>query len=65
VRRPVGLSESRSQGLPKDELFVYQAALRERRTVLIVLEEDKEMAAPAHEALMATGAESVDAARRR
>jgi hypothetical protein len=57
------LEESLSQGLPKDELFVYQAALREGRTVLVVLADDETMADTAREGLMAAGAESVDAAR--
>ena len=59
------LEESLAQGLPKDELFVYQAALREGRTVLVALADDETLADAAREALMAAGAENVDAARQR
>src|SRR5262245_11459510 len=47
------LEESLAQGLPKDELFVYQAALREGRTVLVVLVDDEKVADTAHEVLTA------------
>src|SRR5262245_65380158 len=59
------IEEALFQGLPKDELFVYQAALREGRTVLIALVEDDRQAEAAREALREAGAESVDEARRR
>jgi CBS domain-containing protein len=59
------LEESLAQGLPKDELFVYQAALREGRTVLVALADDEPMADAAREVLIAAGAESIDAARQR
>jgi hypothetical protein len=59
------LEEQLSTGLPKDELFVYQAALREGRTVLIALVDDETTAEAAREALRAAGAESIDAARER
>lgn len=59
------LEEQLSTGLPKDELFVYQAALREGRTVLIVLVDDKTTAEAVRDALTAAGAESIDAARER
>jgi hypothetical protein len=59
------LEEQLSTGLPKDELFVYQAALKEGRTVLIVLVDDKTSAEAVREALTAAGAESIDAARER
>jgi hypothetical protein len=50
-------------GLPKDELYVYEDALRQGRIVLIVLCEDKKQADEVREVLARTGAESVDAAR--
>jgi hypothetical protein len=50
-------------GLPKDELYIYEDALRQGRMVLIVLCEDKNQADEVREALARTGAESVDAAR--
>jgi hypothetical protein len=59
------LEETLSHGLPKDELFVYLAALREGRTVLIALVDDDTTAEAAREALRAAGTESVDEARQR
>jgi hypothetical protein len=49
-------------GLPKDELYVYEDALRQGRIVLIVLTEDNDQANEVREALASAGAESVDAA---
>ena len=49
-------------GLPKDELYIYEDALRQGRIVLIVLTEDKDQADEVREALASAGAESVDAA---
>jgi hypothetical protein len=56
------LEKSLETGLPKDELFIYEDALRQGRAVLIVLTEDKEQADKVREALAWAGAESVDAA---
>jgi hypothetical protein len=50
-------------GLPKDELFIYEDALRQGRSVLIVLTEDTTQADQVREALASAGAESLDAAR--
>lgn len=52
-----------SEGLPHDEIFVYEDALRKGHTVVIALAENDESAATVREALHAQGAESVDAAR--
>jgi len=52
-----------AEGLPKDELFVYEDALRKGRTVLIALADDETQAEVARKALIQAGAESVDAAR--
>ena len=52
-------------GVPKDEMFVYEDALRKGRTVLIVLAEDYAQAQQAHRLLQQAGAESIDAARDR
>ncbi len=52
-----------SDGLPKDELFVYEDALRQGRTVLIALTEDATQAEAARAALLQAGAESLDTAR--
>jgi len=52
-----------STGLPRDELFVYEDALRQGRIVLIVEAENDHDAEIVRAALEASGAESVDAAR--
>lgn len=57
------LENAMSDGLPKDELYVYEDALRQGRTVLIVLTEDTTQAEAARVALAQAGAESLDAAR--
>jgi hypothetical protein len=49
-------------GLPKDELYVYEDALRRGRTVVVALVQGNVVDA-ARAAMQATGAESVDAAR--
>jgi hypothetical protein len=59
------LEDAMSYGLPKDELYVYGDALRQGRSVLIVLTEDTEQAEVARAALVEAGAESLDAARDR
>jgi hypothetical protein len=57
------LENSMTEGLPEDELFVYEDALRRGRTVVIALVEDEAGAARLRELLNAEGAEGVDAAR--
>jgi outer membrane lipoprotein SlyB len=57
------LEESMARGLPVDELFVYEDALRQGRSVVIVFAEDDDQAAKAREVFEAAGAESVDAAK--
>ncbi|HUO24991.1 MAG TPA: hypothetical protein VMU61_04945 [Candidatus Aquilonibacter sp.] len=59
------LEESTSEGLPEDEIFVYEDALRRGRTVVVALAEDETTAAAFRELLKSEGAESVDAARER
>jgi hypothetical protein len=51
------------EGLPKDELYVYEDALRRGRTVVIALPESEEQGEHARSLMSAAGAESVDAAR--
>jgi predicted lipid-binding transport protein (Tim44 family) len=51
------------EGLPKDELYVYEDALRRGRTVVIALPEREEQAERARSLMAAVGAESTDAAR--
>jgi hypothetical protein len=50
-------------GIPKDELFIYEDALRQGRAVLIVMAKDTDQADQVRDALVAAGAESIDAAR--
>ena len=57
------LENAMSTGLPKDELFIYKDALRQGRTVLVVLADDTTQAEAVREALAHAGAESLDAAR--
>jgi hypothetical protein len=54
-----------SEGLPKDELFVYEDALRQGYTVLIALTDDTAQHEAALHVLKEAGAESLDAARER
>jgi hypothetical protein len=56
------LEKSLEIGLPKDELFIYEDALRQGRAVLIVLTEETELADKVRDVMASTGAESVDAA---
>ncbi len=57
------LETSTSEGLPEDEIYVYEDALRKGRSVVIVLADNKESASLLRELLKVQGAESVDAAR--
>jgi hypothetical protein len=52
-----------TEGLPEDELFVYEDALRKSRSVVIAMAENDAEAARFRELLETEGAESVDAAR--
>jgi hypothetical protein len=57
------LEEGIAQGLPHDELFVYEDALRRGRSVVIALADDEPIAQRARAELVRAGAESVDTAR--
>jgi hypothetical protein len=57
------LEKSTTTGLPEDEIFVYEDALRQGRSVVIVLAENSESASLVRDELEANGAESVNAAR--
>jgi hypothetical protein len=57
------IENSAAEGLPEDEIFVYEDALRQGRSVVVVLAEDKQQASLLRELLTMQGAESVDAAR--
>lgn len=50
-------------GLPRDELYLYEDALREGRSVVIAFVADDELAERARNVLAQAGAESIDAAR--
>jgi hypothetical protein len=57
------IEEFLDQGLPVDELYVYEDALRKGRSVVIAFASDAEQAEQARATLRESGAESVDAAR--
>lgn len=57
------LETASSHGLPEDELFFYEDALRSGHTVLIVLAEDQKQADQIRDILRDAGAETLDAAR--
>lgn len=57
------LDQSLSEGLPKDELFVYEDALRQGRTILIAITDDVSRSDLVRKILTQAGAESVDVAR--
>jgi len=57
------LENSLTEGLPEDEIFVYEDALRKGRSVVIVVVQDADAAEPLRALLKSDGAESVDAAR--
>ncbi len=59
------LEESLVTGLPRDELFVYEDALRRGQTLVVALVEDDDRTDLARQTLAAVGAESIDAARDR
>jgi hypothetical protein len=57
------IEEDSYQGLPEDEIFVYEDALRKGRSVVIALAEDDSQRDQVRTLLETEGAESVDAAR--
>jgi hypothetical protein len=59
------LETATTEGLPEDEIFVYEDALRKGRSVLIALPDDEAAAAPIRRLIESEGAESVDVARDR
>ncbi|PYS53259.1 MAG: hypothetical protein DMF68_00070, partial [Acidobacteria bacterium] len=58
-----GALEESVEGLPHDELYIYEDALRQGRSVIIVVADDDAQAETARGVLTQAGAESVDAAR--
>lgn len=57
------LEEGMADGLPRDELYLYEDALRQGRSVVIALTRDDEEDEAARDAMGQAGAESLDAAR--
>lgn len=55
--------EESVEGLPHDELYVYEDALRQGRSVVIALTDDSTQSDAARSVLAQAGAESIDAAR--
>ncbi len=57
------LEKGLATGLPHDELYLYEDALRKGRSVVIAFAEDDDSAERVHNVLAQAGAESIDAAR--
>ncbi|MGH9442040.1 MAG: hypothetical protein ACRD16_07170 [Thermoanaerobaculia bacterium] len=57
------IESSLSDGLPHDELFLYEDALRGGRSVVVVLADHHDSAQKARAILASAGADSIDAAR--
>ena len=57
------LEQGMDEGLPVDEMFVYEDALRQGRSVVVVLAKDSLRADIAREVMRQTGSESIDSAR--
>jgi len=57
------LENALTEGLPKDEVFVYEDALRQGRTVMVALADKEDQVDAARQVLQRNGAESIDAAR--
>jgi len=51
------------EGLPEDEIFIYEDALRKGRSVIVALTDDEPSAALVRDVLNREGADSIDAAR--
>lgn len=57
------LEDEMADGLPKDEIYLYEDAVRRGRTVLVALAKDDEQAEAARAVMARAGAESINAAR--
>jgi hypothetical protein len=57
------LEDATTEGLPEDEIFVYEDALRQGRSVVVALADDQASAASARNIMAEQAAETVDAAR--
>jgi hypothetical protein len=56
--------EKTTEGVPADEIFFYEDALRQKKSVVIVLAKDRDEEERAHKVLAEAGAQSIDAARK-
>jgi hypothetical protein len=57
------IERSTTEGLPHDEIYVYEDALRQGRSVVIALAESVDSAASLRKAFRSAGSETVDSAR--
>jgi hypothetical protein len=57
------LEEGLADGIPHDELYIYEDALRKGRSVVIAFVGDDDQTEAAHNVMAQAGAESIDAAR--
>ena len=57
------LENRMTEGLPEDEIFLYEDALRKGFSVVVVLADDVTAAEPVRELLKVKGADAIDAAR--
>ena len=57
------LDNSLSDGIPQEELYIYEDALRQGRSVVIAFAENHAQVEAAHHTLNESGAESIDRAR--
>jgi hypothetical protein len=57
------IENSTTEGLPEDEIFVYEDALRKGRSVVVAMATDDEKAGSLRDLFQSEGAEEVDAAR--
>jgi hypothetical protein len=56
--------EKTTAGVPADEIFFYEDALRQRKSLVLVLAKDQSEEERAHKLLEEAGAQSIDAARK-
>ncbi len=57
------LEDEMDEGIPRDELYLYEDALRQGHSVVVVLAEDDAQAEAAQKVMCDAGAETLDAAR--
>jgi hypothetical protein len=56
--------EKSTEGVPADDIFFYEDALRQNKSVVLVLAKNQDEAERAHKLLEEAGAQSIDAARK-